>query len=87
MSRRRDGILVYRNDVPARLGGKTRNSEVASLLARAYDLTSVPLRTYRPGMFWTPEVLVTGDIGPAYVRTVPESAQQKNIEPSAAGEA
>ena len=48
-------------------GGKPRNIEAAALLARLYELTSVPLSEYREGMFWTPEVLVRGDIAPADV--------------------
>jgi hypothetical protein len=49
-------------------GGKPRNPEASQLLAKLYEVTAVPLTEYRPGMFWTPEILVKGDIGPENVR-------------------
>jgi len=45
-------------------GGKPRNEEAARLLADAYRVTSLPLSDYTEGMFWTPKVLVKGDIDP-----------------------
>jgi len=44
-------------------GGRPGNTQAAALLAKLYELTSVPLSDYRGGMFCTPEVLVVGDIG------------------------
>jgi hypothetical protein len=49
-------------------GGKPINPEASRLLAELYEATAVPLTEYRPGMFWTPEVLVKGDIGPESIR-------------------
>jgi len=43
-------------------GGRPRNERAASLLAELYELTSVQLEYYKPGMFCTPEVLVAGDV-------------------------
>lgn len=44
--------------------GKPKNPEAAALLARLYEVTSVPLSEYCEGTLWTPEVLVKGDIPP-----------------------
>lgn len=41
---------------------KPEHSEAASLLARLYEVTAVSLDDYREGMFFTPEVLVSGDV-------------------------
>ncbi len=51
-------------------GGKPKSLEASRLLAEAYRVTSVPLRDYTPGVFWTPEVLVKGDIAPDSVRII-----------------
>lgn len=48
-------------------GNRPRNPEAARLLAQVYEVTAVPLSGYVPGMFFTPEVLVKGDIGPESV--------------------
>ena len=45
-----------------------KNAEAARLLAEVYRITAVPLAEYREGMFGSPEVLVSGDIGPEYIR-------------------
>jgi hypothetical protein len=52
-------------------GGKPRNPEASRLLGELYRATAVPLSEYRPGMFWTPEVLVKGDVPPEFVRVLP----------------
>jgi hypothetical protein len=44
------------------LRGRPRNPEAARLLAAVYEATAVPLSRYAPGMFFTPEVLVKGDV-------------------------
>jgi len=49
-------------------GGRPKNAEAAKLLARLYEVTAVPLSQYVSGMFFTPEVLVRGDIGPGLIR-------------------
>ena len=54
-------------------GGKPRNEEAARLLADVYRVTSVPLSDYTEGMFWTPEVLVKGDIDPDCIKLISES--------------
>jgi len=51
-------------------GGKPKNAEAARLLAQVYQLTSAPLSEYVEGVFWTPEVLVKGDISPDCLRAV-----------------
>ena len=51
-------------------GSKPKNLEAAKLFAEIYRVTAVPLSEYKPGMFHTPEVLVKGDIGPAYIRVL-----------------
>lgn len=51
-------------------GGKVQNPEASRLLAEAYRVTAVPLRDYTPGMFFTPEVLVKGDIAPDCIKVV-----------------
>ena len=53
--------------------GKPKNEEAAQLLADLYRVTSVPLSEYTEGMFWTPEVLVKGDIDPDYIRLISET--------------
>ena len=53
--------------------GKPKNEEAAQLLADLYRITSVPLSEYTEGMFWTPEVLVKGDIDPDYIRLISET--------------
>ena len=47
-------------------------TEAAALLAELYQLTSVPLSAYQPGMFFSPEVLVKGDIEPGSIRVPPD---------------
>ncbi|MFB3881691.1 MAG: hypothetical protein ACE149_10530 [Armatimonadota bacterium] len=49
-------------------GGKPRNPEASRLLAEAYRVSAVPLAAYGDGIFFTPEVLVRGDIGPESIR-------------------
>lgn len=51
-------------------GGKPRQAAAAKLLAQLYEVTAVPLREYREGMFFTPEVLVRGNIGPENIEVV-----------------
>jgi hypothetical protein len=58
--------MMYRDGT----GGKPRNPEAARHLGQAYRATSVPLAEYAPGMFFTPEVLVKGDIAPECIRVV-----------------
>jgi hypothetical protein len=53
--------------------GKPKNEKAARLLAELYKVTSVPLSEYTEGMFWTPEVLVKGDIDPDYIRLISET--------------
>jgi predicted RNA-binding protein (virulence factor B family) len=53
--------------------GKPKNEEAAQLLADLYRITSVPLSEYTEGMFWTPEVLVKGDIDPDCIRLISET--------------
>jgi hypothetical protein len=53
--------------------GKPKNEEAAQLLGDLYRITSVPLSEYTEGMFWTPEVLVKGDIDPDYIRLISET--------------
>jgi hypothetical protein len=53
--------------------GKPKNEEAAQLLADLYRVTSVPLSEYTEGMFWTPEVLVKGDIDPDCIRLISET--------------
>jgi len=50
--------------------GRPKNSEAARLLAEVYRVTSVSLDEYREGMFWTPEVLVKGNIEPGCIRVL-----------------
>jgi hypothetical protein len=52
--------------------GKPRNPEASRLFAEAYRATSVPISEYSVGMFWTPEVLVKGDIEPECIRVLDE---------------
>jgi len=53
-------------------GGKPRNEVAARLLAEVYRVTSVPLADHTEGTFWTPEVLVKGDIAPGCIRVIAE---------------
>jgi hypothetical protein len=53
-------------------GGKPRNPEASRLLAELYRATAVPISQYRPGMFFTPEVLVKGDLSPGCIRPLPD---------------
>lgn len=53
-------------------GGKPRNLEASRLLAQVYLVTAVPLSEYRPGIFFSPEVLVRGDIAPECLRVLAE---------------
>jgi hypothetical protein len=53
--------------------GKPKNEEAAQLLGDLYRIISVPLSEYTEGMFWTPEVLVKGDIDPDYIRLISET--------------
>jgi hypothetical protein len=43
---------------------KPKNNEVANLFIQIYELTAIPLRSYKDKVFFTPEVLVKGDILP-----------------------
>jgi len=52
-------------------GGKPRNLEASRLLGELYRITAVPLAEYRSGVFWTPEVLVKGDVPPECIRALP----------------
>jgi hypothetical protein len=52
-------------------GGKPKNVEASRLFAEAYRITSVPLSEYKRGMFWSPEVLVDGDVGPECIQILP----------------
>lgn len=54
---------------------KPVNDEAARLLAELYRVTSTPWTLYRPGMFWTPEVLVKGDISPNAIRLLDTDRQ------------
>ena len=54
-------------------GGKPKNEEAARLQAEVYRVTSVSLSDYTEGMFWTPEVLVKGDIDADCIKLIPES--------------
>jgi len=56
--------LMYRQGWPT----KPKNEQAAQLFAQIYQVTSVPLAEYTPGIFFTPEVLVKGDIAPEDVR-------------------
>ena len=58
-------------------GGKPVNLEAARLLAKLYQVTSVPLSEYQEGMLWTPEVLVKGDIEPGCVRQAQALSDQQ----------
>ena len=44
-------------------GSKPKDQRVSALFAEVYALTAVPLCDYAPAMFFTPEVLVQGDVG------------------------
>jgi hypothetical protein len=50
--------------------GRPRNPEAARLAAELYRVTAVPLSQYTRGMFFTPEVLVKGDIAPEDIRAI-----------------
>ena len=63
--------MMYHQDS----GGKPRNPEASRLLAEAYQATSVPLREYQPGMFFTPEVLVKGDIAPDCIKVISDESR------------
>jgi hypothetical protein len=65
-------------------GGKPRNTEAAVLLARLYELTAVPLNEYREGMFWTPEVLVRGDIAAADIAVASADDRHPGTDPNPA---
>lgn len=58
--------LMYRQGQPPR----PRNEQAAALFAELYRVTAVPLSEYRPGMFFTPEVLVKGDIAAECIRVL-----------------
>ena len=45
-------------------------AQAARLLAEVYEITSVALSEYVPGMFFSPEVLVAGAIEPSSIRVV-----------------
>ncbi|MEW6752916.1 MAG: hypothetical protein AB1505_18345 [Candidatus Latescibacterota bacterium] len=68
-------------------GGKPRHPEAAALLARLYELTSVPLSQYREGMFWTPEVLVQGDIPAAQIALLGDPESDADVLPGDVPEA
>ena len=48
--------------------GRPQNMEASRFLAELYRVTAMPLSEYVEGAFWTPEVLVKGDIPPESVR-------------------
>jgi len=48
--------------------GRPSNPRAAQLLAELYEATAVPVFEYKPGMFFTPEVLVKEDIEPEALR-------------------
>jgi len=58
---------------------KPKNAEAAGLLAQVYKVTSVPLSDYTEGRFWTPEVLVKGDIDPECIGLPGEDAQSDDV--------
>ena len=58
-------------------GGRPKNAEAATLLARLYEVTSVPLNEYREGMFSTPEILVKGDISPEHITVVSGNGEKR----------
>ena len=63
-------------------GGRSKNAEAAALLARLYEVTSVPLNEYREGMFSTPEVLVKGDISPEHITVVSGAGEKPEPNPT-----
>jgi hypothetical protein len=58
--------MMYRDGT----GGKPKNGDAARHLAEAYRASAVPLAEYAPGMFFTPEVLVKGDIARECIRVI-----------------
>jgi len=62
-------------------GGRPKNAEAVSLLAKLYELTSVPLAEYHEGMFSTPEVLVLGDIAAADIAMVVGAGEPGGMAP------
>ena len=50
-------------------GGRPQNVEASQLLAKLYEVTSVPLSEYREGVFSSPEVMVKGAISADALRT------------------
>jgi hypothetical protein len=49
-------------------GGKPQNLEASRFVAEAYRASAVPLSEYKSGVFFTPEVLVRGDIAPECIK-------------------
>ncbi len=62
--------LMYRQGHPT----KPKNERASALFAEIYQVTSVPLSDYQPGIFFTPEVLVKGDIAPECLRVLADQA-------------
>ncbi|MHB9132419.1 MAG: hypothetical protein ACYDBB_15220 [Armatimonadota bacterium] len=60
--------LMYRQGS----GTKLQNNRAAALFAEIYRVTAVPLSGYSPGIFFTPEVLVKGDIAPENIHRILE---------------
>lgn len=60
-------------------GGKPKNEEAARLLAELYRVTSVPLSEYAEGAFWTPEVLVKGDIDSDSIRLILDAVTESSL--------
>ncbi len=50
-----------------------QNNEATELLAQVYQITSLPLTSY-DGRFFTPEVLVKGNIEPSLISILKENA-------------
>jgi len=65
--------LMYRQGHPT----KPKNERASALFAEIYQVTSVPLPEYRRGMFFTPEVLVKGDIAPQCLRVLTDQGPQQ----------
>ena len=56
--------------------GKPKDERVAALFGDIYRLTSVPLCDYKPGVFWSPEVLVKGEVEPECIRVIRDGGSQ-----------
>ena len=55
-------------------GARPANPEAARLFSEVYRVTSMPLDRYEQGMFFSPEVLVQGDIAPDCIRVIESKA-------------